>query len=315
MRKKQKNLLIGLLFIVAQVFSFSVIGVISSREMFASKINGPIISWSGPNLVQNMTSTSITITWQTITNRSGVLYYGTSPDIGSMKHVTDDLEGYHHEVQITGLQPNTTYYYKVGDGMFFTPLYYFKTLPEDPDIVSFCVYGDTRPPDSRNKDVVALMAKRDPQFWLHVGDIVGAGGETEQWDTFLKEIKGLGEYSSFMPVIGNHEYYGESSGEPMNFYEIFALPGDESTFAFSVGDVLIMALNTRDGSKWTDGHAVKAEELAWANQTLAENYLKYKWIILYCHYPPYSSNGVRSYVKNDIVPLAERYDVDVVFTG
>ncbi|MHA1792605.1 MAG: fibronectin type III domain-containing protein [Promethearchaeota archaeon] len=315
MNKGQKRLIIGIAFIASQVLTYMIIQSVSIGTLFAQSIKGPLISWSGPNLVQNMTSTSITVSWRTEVQSKSVIYYGTSPDVKTMTTTSINENVIQHTVEITGLQPNTTYYYKVGDGKFFTPLYYFKTLPEDPDVVSFCVYGDTRPPDSRNKDVVALMAKRDPQFWLHVGDLVGAGGSMPQWDTFLDELRGLSEYSSFMPVIGNHEYYGESSGEPMNFYEIFALPGDESTFAFSVGDVLIMALNTRDWSKWTDGHAVKPEELAWANQTLAENYLKYKWILLYCHYPPFSTWGVDTKVVNDIKPLAERYDVDVVFTG
>jgi len=76
------------------------------------------------------------------------------------------------------------------------------------------------------------MEKRKPEFWLHVGDLVGSGGNMAEWDTYLNELKGLAEYSSFMPVIGNHEYYGEETGEPYNFKEIFALPGNESTFAF-----------------------------------------------------------------------------------
>ncbi|MHA1715507.1 MAG: fibronectin type III domain-containing protein [Promethearchaeota archaeon] len=289
--------------------------IVNAQKMYYGHIFGPYITWAGDdNDIFNMTSTSITISWKTPEPEESMVEYGTSPSHLDNK-IMNRTRAIMHHVTLTGLTPRTTYYYRVGNSLIKSPVFHFTTMDENPDLMRFCIYGDTRPPNSRNEEVVDQMEKRNPQFWLHVGDLVGAGGDIKQWNDFLKQIRGLSERSSFMPVIGNHEYYGEATSEPETFYEIFSLPGDESTFAFEVGDILFMAINTRVNEKWENNHSVAPDEWAWANQTLAMHYRDYKWIVLYCHYPPYSSNGVSEPVYNDIVPLAETYDVDVVFTG
>ncbi|MHA1681104.1 MAG: metallophosphoesterase [Promethearchaeota archaeon] len=313
-REKKMKKFAPLILIVVNVGALVFLTFAFSENIYYNSIRGPYLSWSNSTGIFNLSSTSISISWRSNLNESGKVEYGIAP--GQLTSVKEDgTPSIQHSFFLSGLQPNTTYYYRVGNGRLHSPTFYFTTLEEDPESIRFCVYGDTRPPDSRNREVIQAMSKRNPQFWLHVGDIVGSGGELSQWKTYLAEMRGLGERSAFMPVIGNHEYYGESSGEPENFFEIFALPGDESTFAFEVGDVLFIAINTRESGIWEDGHSVDPVEWAWVNDTLSQHYDDYKWIVLYTHYPPYSSNGVRSQVTNDILPLAENYDVDIVFTG
>jgi len=79
--------------------------------------------------------------------------------------------------------------------------------------------------------------------------------------------------------------------------------------------MLFIAINTREGGIWADGHSVDPAEWDYVNQTLHDNYLNFKWLVLYTHYPPYSTNGDATEVEADIIPLAEKYDVDAVFTG
>ena len=310
MKKKHKLVLSVLVIQIGVIAAFT---GINAPTIYANLLVGPYLSWSGSDGLQNLTSTTITVSWRTPTPSIGYVKYGVSPDLEFAMNETEETT--QHQILIEALSPNTTYFYKVGDGNYWTRVYTFKTLETDPEDVKFCLWSDTQPPGSQYRRVFEQMNKREMDFWVQSGDLVSTGGSMDQWESYLRTIRPLSSQVAFMPVSGNHEYYGEPSDQNVNFQEVFALPGSESTYGFIVDNVLFIALNTQESSLWSDGHAVKPEDWAWANQTLFENYLNVDWIILYCHYPPYTSSWVSQPVYDDIVPLAEKYDVDAVFTG
>jgi phosphodiesterase/alkaline phosphatase D-like protein len=59
----------------------------------------------------NMTDTSVTITWKTDELANSVVNYGNSTSLGST--VSDAGISYNHMINLTGLNPNTLYYYEV----------------------------------------------------------------------------------------------------------------------------------------------------------------------------------------------------------
>src|SRR5271157_342506 len=314
MRTQLKNKkLIAIIFVAVQVLELYGLVQAFQSPIYGQLIKGPYLSWSGANLDPNAYNTTMTISWRTSEIESGFVDYGRT--IGSMTRIAENNSGVQHSIRLMGLQPNTTYYYSVGNGISMTQDYQFTTMATLPPLVRFCAYGDTRPPNSHNAQVVQLMIEQNPEFWLHVGDLVGNGGTLEQWNTFLDEIKPLSAYSPFMPTIGNHEYYGEATNEPVTYKQIFALPGDESTYAFTVGDILFLALNTQVDYLWMPAHAMTPQEFAFANQTLFDNYQKFRWIIVFFHYPAYSSGGMDGDVIKQVRWLTSRYDVNLVLNG
>jgi hypothetical protein len=74
----------------------------------------PIVE--GPPQIQNVqsqpTATAAKITWSTSELTTGAVQYGRTPqyELGS---VSDPVQGTAHSVTLTGLQPSTTYYYRV----------------------------------------------------------------------------------------------------------------------------------------------------------------------------------------------------------
>src|SRR2546426_6061218 len=73
---------------------------------------GPVIVTRGPYL-QIGTPNSIVVRWRTGTATDSRVRYGTA--IGSLSSIKDDLVGTtEHEVGLTGLSPNTRYYYSIG---------------------------------------------------------------------------------------------------------------------------------------------------------------------------------------------------------
>ncbi|MBD3188733.1 hypothetical protein GF325_18035 [Candidatus Bathyarchaeota archaeon] len=312
-RLQGRKLKLGLVFLSFQVGIIISFTLISAPAIYDNQIVGPYLSWSNDNGIYNLTSTSVTISWRTSSASNGFVEYGKTKD--SLTRIDVVGTTIQHNVTLDGLIPNTSYLYRVGQGAISSSFHAFKTFPLVPVSVNFCLWSDTQPPGSEYTRVFSRMRERNPDFLVQSGDLVSTGGSMSQWEAFLDTITPLVSEIAFMPVSGNHEYYGELSNEPENFREVMALPGSESTYAFLVGDILFVGLNTREGSIWSGGHAVDPTELQWANQTLSQYYDEVKWIILYCHYPPFSSNSAANPVKDDIIPLAQRYDVDAVFTG
>ena len=104
----------------------------------------PYLSWSQDPM------TTMTISWETPLPTTGVIEYGKSSSYGN-KIVMDDVGNvtWLHIVTLTGLEPNTTYHYRVYSTSYFT-LYFlldrtFTTAPNDTRRFSFAVYGDNRP--------------------------------------------------------------------------------------------------------------------------------------------------------------------------
>jgi hypothetical protein len=64
---------------------------------------------SGPSVAPATDTASIT--FDTDVNTTGEVRYGTTADLGSVMTITQDAQT--HTVQLTGLQPNTTYFYQI----------------------------------------------------------------------------------------------------------------------------------------------------------------------------------------------------------
>ena len=78
--------------------------------------------------VQRVGTDRATVVWYTDSTTAGVLKYGTArgPWLGSLKVAAGTV----HAAEVTGLQPNTKYFYEVSDGKTTLATgtdYYFKT--------------------------------------------------------------------------------------------------------------------------------------------------------------------------------------------
>ncbi len=177
---------------------------------------------------------------------------------------------------------------------------------DPPPAFTFVVLGDTRTQHDVHRAVVARVLAAAPDLVLHTGDLVGDGSDPAQWDTFF-EIEGdLLARVPFYPALGNHE-----SNSPL-YFERFDLPGNERWYTFDYQHARFVCLQI-------DGYArfdPDSEQYAWLEQTLAAN--TQPWLFVFFHFPPYTSAeeaGYETLLRARLVPLFERYGVDVVFNG
>jgi len=178
-------------------------------------------------------------------------------------------------VRVTGLEPNTTYYFRVNDS---TELCRFRTAPP-PGVFApfqFTVGSDSQGPyDSvgdreLNKDRHTLGPRKEvnvaasfrfkitvesmrrncaPDFAVHAGDIIEDARYTVQWQKeLLGELKYYLTHAPLFPSMGNHEYH-----DP-RFWRFFELPlgpeasgEDRAYYAFSWGDAHFIVLDFNGG--------------------------------------------------------------------
>lgn len=200
---------------------------------------------------RNDPATSIAIGWS---GDNGTVHYGLA-DFGTnhtsypYTHASDRTGGAHgitrHFARLTGLTPNTLYYFVIHDQAGQTSeRFYFRTLSDDQnDPVSFISGGDTRDGFSllgiytencpsgncldKRRDGNKLVARIRPDFIAFTGDFVMnqiTSNTQNEWSTWLQDWQLTKTTDGrLFPVSfsrGNHE-------DMFDCHEMFDIPFDE----------------------------------------------------------------------------------------
>jgi hypothetical protein len=230
----------------------------------------------GPYLT-GVGETGVTVNWKTAGETAGAVEYAAAEDFDGNydKSVTSPAAELHH-VSLAGLQPDTSYRYRVRVGSDYTADHTFTTLGGDS--FTFVVYGDTREQLpaftqlERHKLVAdRIAAERDVAFVIHTGDLVTDGADLAEWGRFFDSARLMLYGMPVFPVAGNHEYNSSS------YYEIF---GVNPYYSFDCAAVHFAMLDSNDG-------ADLAAEADWLTADLA-GAADLKFVV--CHHPLYSSD-------------------------
>jgi len=242
------------------------------------------LTWRGP------TTTSMTVNAQTVSSVPEVEVRwdgrsrGGDPEAyvevarGEAHRIAGVEDGrWVHWVDVTGLQPDTRYWFVVGsDTHGWSEEKSFETLPDDPGApIRFLAGGDLGlGPEVRR--LHAHGAAHEPDFAVIGGDIAYVDGDpadVEDWDQWLREWEeGMVTPDGLtVPMVlapGNHEVQGGYLGGPelAPFYVgFFAQPADPSHFRLSFGpNVVLYVLDT--------GHVVSHEsQNDWLDRVMAED--------------------------------------------
>jgi len=259
----------------------------------------------GPYL-QSVTTDSAIIVWETDQPTISSVVYGRTTACGSRTH--DPALTTKHAITITDLAPYTTYYYNV-TGRCLPPdiSRTFKTAAgPDQTRFSFVVLGDTQSQPDVHRSIVERIISREPDFMLHVGDLVAAGNNASQWSTFFAIERDLLDHVPFFPTVGNHEDGADA------YFQHFFLPGNEHWYTFDYGNARFVSLQVDGIGQFKPD----TEQYAWLEQTLAAN--TQLWLIVFFHIPPFSCTKIDYPSRKGqelLVPLFEEYGVDIVFNG
>lgn len=266
-------------------------------------------------------SASITVTWQTTSATSGdTVKYDTvsrSGDPSSYRysatgthHTYSGASGWIHDVELSELSQNTTYYFVCGgDAGGYGGERKFETAPTNSTHLRFVAGGDSRDNPTERDRVSSAMKQFNPSFVIYVGDAVAIGSDQSLWDGWFASmdsiwIDGNGYTIPIIPCLGNHE------ANATNWYEQFSLPGNEQWYSLDWGNyVHIIVLNSET--------TISGAQLTWLHNDL-EAHKNVPWMFALCHEPPFSSgseHGSNAAEQQYWVPEFDKYHVNIIFSG
>lgn len=233
----------------------------------------------GPFL-QDATPTSIWVGWETTEGLESTVRFGSAPGrlTGAAAGTSISSQGSAriHHAQISGLQPDTVYFYQVKTGAAMSEVLRFRTpapaAAEKP--FRFVAYSDTQGGPISNKHtevinegVIAFVTGEfgpeisdELDFAIEPGDLVSTGSDYDQWKTqFFDEEQNLIQHIPLYPVPGNHEQ------DSHWFFDYFKLP-DNGTPGFEEhwwfkdhGNIRLIGLDSNGAYRtqaqldWLDG--------------------------------------------------------------
>lgn len=292
---------------------------------------------SGP-YVQNVTTGSAVVAAQTVDLAELQVRYGVEGSGELTETVHDVAATSSHALTLEGLQPGTSYVYKLesrdgaplGEGRFTTaPL--SSQAP-----CTFLVLGDSGGTDesegevidavreyvdevrgaaddeNQQDKVVGAMLAHPADLVLHLGDVVYPAGAREDYaQGFFQPFAPLIANVPIYPTLGNHDVKSEQ-GRP--FLDVFVTPtngpDDEGrTYSFDWGCVHFVCLDVILNPIEPGGAL-----LEWLKRDLAAS--RSAWRVVYFHVPPFSATrGESPSMVEHLVPILEEGRVDLVLSG
>ncbi len=314
-------------------WTLAVVGLLTAAALAGAQnvARGPYLQIGTPN--------SVVIKWRTDTATDSRVQYGRSPS-NLNDIVSETTSTTEHEVHLSGLLPNTRYYYAIGTGsrtLAGGAEYYFVTapVPGTPKSTRIWVIGDAGTKNASQRAVrdayYAFTGDRHTDLWLMLGDNAYNNGLDEDYQAAVFDMyPELLRTSVVWPTRGNHDRGPKnSSGKWTNggaYYDIFTLPvageagglpsGTEAYYAFDYGNIHFICLESTS----SDLRSANGPMWTWLEEDLAAN--TQDWTIAFWHHPPYSKGSHNSDSESELeqmreraVPILEDYGVDLVLAG
>lgn len=292
--------------------------------------------------IQIATQNSIIIKWRTNTATTSRVIYGLDP-INLINTVTETNNTTEHEVEVTGLNSDTKYFYSIGnstDIISAAPDQFFFTLPpvNTNREYNFWVVGDC---GSGNDDQRAVrnsyqnyVGNTRMYGMIMLGDNAYTFGTDGgyQGAVFSNMYEDIISNTVMWPTPGNHDYYGGANAATQTgpYYDIFTLPtagqlggvpsGTEAYYSYNVGNIHFISIDSYDSGR-DSTNAMGT----WIKQDLLNN--TQQWTIAYWHHPAYTKGSHDSdnpfpwldfelpEIREQIIPMMERLGVDLILNG
>lgn len=266
--------------------------------------------------VQSVLDDKATIIWGTNFPSNSIVEYGLSVE-GRMEVSSNEVTT-NHEIHLTDLMPETNYFYRIRSDSLVGNWNTFKSAINSDTPFRFIAYGDTQLDFLRHRDIVKQISKHDFDLIVHVGDVVQCGPR-ENWNVeFFDPLSNILKNKPVYVSIGNHQLNGEY------FYDYFSFPEQthENYYSIEYGNSYFIFLDNRraaypDKLFYPEISKGSAQYNWLESQLSSKEAQEAEWLFVVAHVPSFVNNSQEYFgdCKNYLVPLFEKYSVDISFSG
>ena len=292
----------------------------------------------GPYL-QSGTPNSVILKWRTNIATESSVHYGTS--LNALNDtVSENTPTTEHEVLISGLDPNTKYFYEISnsEGVYLAgdSEMYVKTAPEagTKQFVRAWILGDAGTGNQNQLNVrnryynyVESTPKTTNQtdMMLFLGDNAYHSGTDSEYQAAMFDVySDMLKKSVSWSTLGNHDgYSATSSTQSGPYYDIFSLPkhgeaggipsGTEAYYSFDYANIHFIVLESYTLYNSTT-------QMDWCRSDIQAT--NQDWIVAIFHHPPYTKGSHNSDTENQLrkmrenfLPILESNGVDLILSG
>lgn len=237
---------------------------------------------------------------------------------------TAEVLAHYHSKEVNGLEPETVYGYRVGDGERWSEWFQFETASDQKDDkFSFLYVGDAQ------NYILELWSRLvregfktapEAKFFIHAGDLINTAHKEQDWHEWFTAGGFIHSMIPSFPTPGNHEYRAKDSVEnaskqrslSLQWQPQFTLPLngpeglEETVYYMDYQDTRIISLNSNRDLE------IQAE---WLEELLKNT--NQKWIIVTYHHPMYSASSGRdnATLREIWKPIFDKYHVDLALQG
>ncbi len=173
--------------------------------------------------------------------------------------------------------------------------------------------------EAETKRLLEEIARRDPAFVLHCGDLTTRGSSDKHWQWFDEACKPLRMKGiPILPAVGNHEYYGRNQTAFRHLRDRFPILREKTWYSFVHQGVGFIVLN----SNLPDLHdAERASQLSWYQAELdrMDRDPAIRWVIVMFHRPPYTNSRVtfpsKAVCESLVPPFLDHAKTVLLFSG
>ncbi len=310
----------------------------SSTPQTASLTRGPYLQMGN--------QTAVTLRWRTSVATDTRLEAGTV--YGTYSIAANDAAAVtEHEIRITGLLPDTKYYYRFGSSTQVLQSgtdNFFKTSPpaDTKRRIRIVAYGDCGRNDNTYQPTTLsaynnYVGSNPAEVLLLLGDNAYNNGTDAEFQSnyFNVYSSSILKNHQLFPSPGNHDYANSAARQAdhnIPYNSIFTTPsaaqcggiasGTEAYYSWDWGNIHFLSLDSYglENSGTTRLYDTLGAQVTWIKKDLAAN--TKSWVIAYWHHPPFSmgsNNGDTQAeminIRQNFIRILERMGVDLIICG
>ena len=246
-------------------------------------------------------------------------------DTAQFAKVTEDFfEEFIYSCTLENLKPESLYNFRIISNDAATDWQNLRTAGNGD--FQMLIFSDSQCIDYRIWQRTATVAAKnfpDAEIFAVNGDLTDNGQDFNQWQKWYNAANILLREKIFVPVMGNHEFYGVNwiNCLPTGFLHNFKLPANGNKkfggyfYSFDYGAAHFFILNTQFLEIENLKSGMKdAQEYFFRNDARNTNR---RWKIVLMHKAIFNraQNDFTEDAKNYFLPLFDELQIDLVFTG